>query len=538
MAILTRKFSYRGLARLVVFTLFLAAALDSLAAAQQPGGMEPVRVEVHNSIFKLLVYDDAAIQPVYNLDMTIYVPEGTGSSGKLALSYEGRYTGSEETTIVKGSGSIILPEPVDKPGVLAIEVSGGYQYNSGSGSFVMQGYIVLPGDDSELRFDIERLEATIEGSKIVVVADVVAPSKTVEGDGQEVPTADEINRQLASQGVDYIRVEELGAIMQQGDRVKLHIRASIDVDKAIAVAKTMGLSDSDAKAVKRLMSAELGLQGEFRVSMTVEAEGKRLTWDLSYSSKSSGDLDKAQILVAKTMPALQRLSMALAMQLSQIGGGAAAPMPMVGMPGMGMMQASIPLVKAAPSEARANAEIVVLNDRIEVKVDYQGHRVRVPEPSGDPARDAEKALATLSTTYSQMLPMVQQLAFIAPGIEKAVPREAVLEPVGESIELTTQRVPLQQLTTVGVRIAGSGAQGQQAEASTETTAAQTTMQTGQQTMTSEATVTTAKPAPATTSERQTTTTEEKSTGASSTLIAAGIVVVIGAAAAVMILLRR
>jgi len=538
MAILTRRFSYRGLARLVVFTLFLAAALDSLAAAQQPGGMEPVRVEVHNSIFKLLVYDDAAIQPVYNLDMTIYVPEGTGSSGKLALSYEGRYTGSEETTIVKGSGSIILPEPVDKPGVLAIEVSGGYQYNSGSGSFVMQGYIVLPGDDSELRFDIERLEATIEGSKIVVVADVVAPSKTVEGDGQEVPTADEINRQLASQGVDYIRVEELGAIMQQGDRVKLHIRASIDVDKAIAVAKTMGLSDSDAKAVKRLMSAELGLQGEFRVSMTVEAEGKRLTWDLSYSSKSSGDLDKAQILVAKTMPALQRLSMALAMQLSQIGGGAAAPMPMVGMPGMGMMQASIPLVKAAPSEARANAEIVVLNDRIEVKVDYQGHRVRVPEPSGDPARDAEKALATLSTTYSQMLPMLQQLAFIAPGIEKAVPREAVLEPVGESIELTTQRVPLQQLATVGVRIAGSGAQGQQAEASTETTAAQTTMQTGQQTMTSEATVTTAKPAPATTSERQTTTTEEKSTGASTTLIAAGIVVVIGAAAAVMILLRR
>ena len=538
MAILTRKFSYRGLARLVVFTLFLAAALDSLAAAQQPGGMEPVRVEVHNSIFKLLVYDDAAIQPVYNLDMTIYVPEGTGSSGKLALSYEGRYTGSEETTIVKGSGSIILPEPVDKPGVLAIEVSGGYQYNSGSGSFVIQGYIVLPGDDSELRFDIERLEATIEGSKIVVVADVVAPSKTVEGDGQEVPTADEINRQLASQGVDYIRVEELGAIMQQGDRVKLHIRASIDVDKAIAVAKTMGLSDSDAKAVKRLMSAELGLQGEFRVSMTVEAEGKRLTWDLSYSSKSSGDLDKAQILVAKTMPALQRLSMALAMQLSQIGGGAAAPMPMVGMPGMGMMQASIPLVKAAPSEARANAEIVVLNDRIEVKVDYQGHRVRVPEPSGDPARDAEKALATLSTTYSQMLPMLQQLAFIAPGIEKAVPREAVLEPVGESIELTTQRVPLQQLATVGVRIAGSGAQGQQAEASTETTAAQTTMQTGQQTMTSEATVTTAKPAPATTSERQTTTTEEKSTGASTTLIAAGIVVVIGAAAAVMILLRR
>jgi len=538
MAILTRRFSYRGLARLVVFTLFLAAALDSLAAAQQPGGMEPVRVEVHNSIFKLLVYDDAAIQPVYNLDMTIYVPEGTGSSGKLALSYEGRYTGSEETTIVKGSGSIILPEPVDKPGVLAIEVSGGYQYNSGSGSFVIQGYIVLPGDDSELRFDIERLEATIEGSKIVVVADVVAPSKTVEGDGQEVPTADEINRQLASQGVDYIRVEELGAIMQQGDRVKLHIRASIDVDKAIAVAKTMGLSDSDAKAVKRLMSAELGLQGEFRVSMTVEAEGKRLTWDLSYSSKSSGDLDKAQILVAKTMPALQRLSMALAMQLSQIGGGAAAPMPMVGMPGMGMMQASIPLVKAAPSEARANAEIVVLNDRIEVKVDYQGHRVRVPEPSGDPARDAEKALATLSTTYSQMLPMLQQLAFIAPGIEKAVPREAVLEPVGESIELTTQRVPLQQLATVGVRIAGSGAQGQQAEASTETTAAQTTMQTGQQTMTSEATVTTAKPAPATTSERQTTTTEEKSTGASTTLIAAGIVVVIGAAAAVMILLRR
>ena len=538
MAILTRRFSYRGLARLVVFTLFLAAALDSLAAAQQPGGMEPVRVEVHNSIFKLLVYDDAAIQPVYNLDMTIYVPEGTGSSGKLALSYEGRYTGSEETTIVKGSGSIILPEPVDKPGVLAIEVSGGYQYNSGSGSFVMQGYIVLPGDDSELRFDIERLEATIEGSKIVVVADVVAPSKTVEGDGQEVPTADEINRQLASQGVDYIRVEELGAIMQQGDRVKLHIRASIDVDKAIAVAKTMGLSDSDAKAVKRLMSAELGLQGEFRVSMTVEAEGKRLTWDLSYSSKSSGDLDKAQILVAKTMPALQRLSMALAMQLSQIGGGAAAPMPMVGMPGMGMMQASIPLVKAAPSEARANAEIVVLNDRIEVKVDYQGHRVRVPEPSGDPARDAEKALATLSTTYSQMLPMLQQLAFIAPGIEKAVPREAVLEPVGESIELTTQRVPLQQLATVGVRIAGSGTQGQQAEASTETTAAQTTMQTGQQTMTSEATVTTAKPAPATTSERQTTTTEEKSTGASTTLIAAGIVVVIGAAAAVMILLRR
>lgn len=527
--------SYSSLARLVALALILAAALCGLAAAQQPGGMEPVRVEVRNSTFKVLVYGDGAVQPVYHLDMTVYVPGGTNSSGKLVLSYEGRYTGSEETTAVKGSGSIELPEPAGKPGVLTIEASGSYHYSSGSGSFAMQGYVVLPGDEGESRVDIEKLEAAIDGSKIVVTADIVAPSKTVEGEGQEVPTVDEINEQLASQGIDYIRVEELGAIMQQGGRVKLHIRASIDVDRAIAAAKTMGLSESDAEAVKSLMSAELSLQGEFRLSMTAKAEGERFTLDLSYSSRSSGDLDKAQVLVAKAMPALQRLSMALAMQLSQVGSETPAPMPMVGMPGMGVMQTAVPLVKAAPSEAKAMVEIVVLDDRVEVRVDYQGHRVRVPEPSGDPARDAEKALTMLSTAYGQMLPALRQLAFIAPGLEKAVPGEAMLEPVGEGVELTARRVPLQQLAMVGVEIAGPGAEGQQAGVPTETAAAQTATVQAEQAKASGATATTAKPAPATAGGEQAA--EGKGMGPSATLIAAGAVAVVGAAAAVMLLRR-
>ena len=511
--------STRSLAATIILLIFIAVQ-PALAATQQQY-QEQLRIDVKESLFKLVVYSDGAVQPVYRLDMIVYPPGRIDAVGSFQLNYQSSYTGSESHTVVEGRGSFMFPKPATSPGMVTADLKGEFNYEEGNGVFTVTGVASLPVDDEKIaHIRIEKLEVRVsKGSYAVIVLDVIAPSSGTEEETPHIPTVDEINRQLAFMGLGFVRVEELGAVMQQGGQVKLHLKMSTDFNQMLASAEAMGLSRDEADKIRSLLESPVSIKGELTLKLEAKVEGSRASINLHYESISSGDLEEAQKLWADASPALQRLMLIIASRLGQAG-GEAGPEAAIAVSGLGAVyQQTIPqLAKAAPSKASAKLDVDVKPDQVEIKLDYTGHRMRVPEPSGKPAHDAEKALTLLAAGYGQLVRQLIQFAVFAPGLEKAVPTEVVLEAADPEVKLSHQRVALHQLASVRVEMASSQVSKPQT-ATTETQATQTT--------TTETTET-AHP---------TSTGTNTTSSVNTTLVAAGVVGII-AAAALASLLRR
>ncbi|ALL00876.1 hypothetical protein Pyrde_0826 [Pyrodictium delaneyi] len=528
--------STRSLAAAVIL-LILIAVQPALAAAQQQY-QEQLRIDVKESLFKLVVYNDGAVQPVYRLDMIVYPSGGIDAVGNFQLNYQSSYTGSESHTVVEGRGSFTFPEPATSPGIVTADLKGEFNYEGGNGVFTVTGAASFPAEDDKIaHIRIEKLEIRIsKGSYAVIVLDVTAPSSGTEEETPHIPTVDEINRQLAFMGLGFVRVEELGAVMQQGGQVKLHLKMSTDLNQMLASAEAMGLSRDDADKIRSLLESPVSIKGELGLKLEVKVEGSQASINLYYESISSGDLEEAQKLWADASPALQRLMLIIASRLGQAS-GEVGPEAAIAISGLGaVQQQTIPqLAKAAPSKASAKLDVNVKPDQVEIKLDYTGHRMRVPEPSGEPAHDAEKALTLLAAGYGQLVKQLLQFAVFAPGLEKAVPTEVVLEAADPAVKLSHQRVALHQLASVRVEMASG--QVSKPQTTTTSTATSTPTETITTTTTETQATQTTTPTEPTETAHPTSTETNTTSSVNTTLVAAGVVGII-AAVALATLLRR
>ncbi|ABM80127.1 hypothetical protein [Hyperthermus butylicus] len=431
----------------VLVPLLLLAA-SATAAAMQPH--ETMTFNVEESSLKIIVYSDGAVQPVYRLKASIMMPEDTGLTGELVGHYASSITWDNYESKLTLSGTLTSREAGAEPALIAVEFSG----ETSSTHLSLTGYMKGVSTSGEGDIRIEKLDVRVsEDKKTATVDAVVYLTPAEDFAGTDIPSPEEINAALQSQGVTYIKIARLVHSIE-GDTARIEIQAVIDVEKTLEEL-SKGLSSEEAERLKQLAGEDIDVSGTFTFKLELRTEENTLNLNLDYEQRLVGEVEK-YIMFSKEMQILMYRALS---QLSTMQPPAGMGMPPE-LQVLTMMRTALSapgpeamLVEKPPSDASAEVKISIDSDRILISVDYTGHRVAVAKPSGDPARDAEKALTILSTMFANYRKLILFLAGMMPGLEQFIPQMVELEPA-EGVEVSEENVALEQLPLVTVKVSG------------------------------------------------------------------------------------
>ena len=472
-----------ALAAMVLVSLapLLAAAASSPAA----GGFGIGSLRVEEASLKLIVYPDGAVKPVYRLRALLSLNPGAleGASLRgLSLVVDGNSSMTSSRSESLATISVRAPS-VEAKGSLDAVLSGWYRSSGGNAEAYLNGTLrVVTGEGEAKLVRVNRLVFRGSGSTATVELDVetkgIDMGDLVEKLSKGNPV-DEANKLLRSKGVDYLTLEEVSVSSLAGGATRIRAKARIDMDRMLQRAVANGMPREDAEQLRKMLSEQVNMESRWSLQIHAKAKpGEGLTARLSYHTRSSGELEKAQRLNAEMQPLLQELMAAL---LTPLAREKPETMIIVTQVMQASRQSSIPLLLAPPTSSRVHAEIRAVNaTAARITVDYEGNRVRVPAEGEQPDRVAEKTLVALGTMLQQLVNGLGTYEIILPGASAVIPTKVRLE-AAPGVELSKTVTTFNQLATVTVHVKG----GTPAKTATKT-AAETTGATGKPTTTSAA----------------------------------------------------
>jgi len=527
--------------------LLLALAASTVSVAQQAAA----RIDVEESKLVLRVYPDGAIQPIYTLKAMVYL-QGMEAT-QLNLRFTSQSSIEPTKSYSKGSGSINAFTRDASPGGLYVELGTSYSFNSGLGSWQLNGLIRVDDGGKVKEYVIDRFTVeSREKGRVTIEFELTVPSEDIDTEGQ-APTPDEINQQLAMQGINFIRVEELYVKLVAGGKAKIGGKAAVDLQGLADYAVANGASREDVQKMLDLLYSSYQVKGgsSLQARLTVSEApggGYQVTGQLDYESTMEGDVAKLQKLGAEMGKALTAVALALAQAASAQGAGPQLP-PMLITGQMGPALYPVP-----PSSSETRVEIREIQPGVfRVEASYRGHRlVLAGLEDAPPAERAGRTLVAIANSLRDMVQLAGMLQAFAPGAARLVPTYVEIQPA-EGVEVSKTRATIEELPAIRVKIAG----GQAAETPTPTptqtptetptaTPTATPVQTPTQTATQPAQTQTRTASPAQPetgqqtpqTQQQTPETPAQEGGANYTVIAAVAVLAAAAVAAAVILRRR
>ncbi len=529
----------------LLLSTILVVIAPAISYAQMPGpmpqrGMFNITFNVIEAEQKIIVYSDGAIQPVYKLVAELRSAEELGIVDfyfRARGSYDGKTDYSEYSYRVNG---VFPGQTTSEPFSFTLSAELNFNYRGrGEGILDLVGFIIAENKTEKYRVDFSiSMEQT--GNTVKLSGEVIVPQDLVES-GEEpkpLPSIEEINRQLASRGFGYIRVDSIGFDVLAGERIRIRGEATIDLDEMIETAIANGLSQDNAEEVKKFLQNEYRVSGKTVAEITLKYSDGKLEGEGSIVSEQAGDLVEIEKLSAESTDALIALFTSLMRPLT------------VDKPELGivisniqvaaMARAKTAVVRAPPSTMEAEVSIESIDSKtIKIVINYKAHRIGLARPSSDPGRDAEKLLLIYGEDYGSLVTTVSQIGYMVPGFNKAIPIEIVLEPASSGITIEPRKTSYTELGLVRVSIEKPVATTSPPTETTPSPPASPPATTPPET-------TSTSPSPSTTPreteespvETTTETTTPSARGVNWVVVAAAVVVVVAAVVAALLMLRR
>ncbi len=511
----------------------LSLLLASLVFAQTLYGPS---VEVSRSSLIYIVYSDGAIQPVYNATFYVAVPEHEVGGG-LVLSAFDDYAGRLEVGGYNLSG-VFIGDFGNSSTYFAVAASWADNYTYGVGGFRLSASLEAGNFTSRQRIYL-RLTGTLSNFTAYFTLSLYLPVSALAGSPPKLPTVDEINRNLTKAGVDYLRVTSIGG-RENSTTVEIDVEGVLDLLKAAQSAATAGADNKSVAAFKELVGGKYELVGGGNVSFYMNLTGSRLSLGGLGSWRYEGDLHRYDVLWVTASEAISIIVQNAELGIASALGAAPSPVGVITQLGPSSQLGSAPLVPKAPSHLRLLLSISATpqgnSTAFAVNISLVGHRVAVINSTGNPARDAEAALAYAPLEYSQIAQLLGGLALVAPGVQGLLPNTVALKPGDPNVEISPAVVKpmyLPQVSVVIINATSTSSAATQTAASTTTTRVTTSTSSTTQTATSAQTATRTGGASSV---------QTSSAGASKTsngvAIAAVAAVVVAAAVVAFLLVRR
>ncbi len=423
--------------------LVLLLAVAALASAQLPS------VDVLYSTLTYLVYEDGAVQPVYNASFTVLVP-GVALSGGLSLEgFENYVEGLVEGGYTLSGG---FTGDFNATGSLDLGIDWRGEYANGAGAFDMR-IDVRVRNATQTTPIAAKVSGEVGNMTVDFRLDLYLPAGLALGAGgpPSFPTVDEINRNLTRAGLDYIRVKSIGASMNE-TTVTVTVEGSIDVERAAERAREAGADEGSVGALRELAGGRYELNSKGFVAFRVAVDRGRVDIGGEGQWRVAGDVNRSDVLGIRAAGAIAALVQDAVFKLMSLLGNATMPPPMV--PGMAAEQT--PLVRTPPSNASLKLLVTAApgdnGTLIAVNVTYVGHRVTPLNRTGDPARDAEEALAYAAMDYMNAANTISSIAFMLPGLGRLVPDTVELRPASPRVRIGQETVRPTELPTVKVEV--------------------------------------------------------------------------------------
>ena len=447
----------RVIAYLLLSTILIATVVPAIGYAQMPGPMPPsgmfnITFNVIEAEQRIIVYSDGAIQPVYKLVAELRSRNELGIVN-FYFNAVGEYDGNTDYSRFSYKVSGTFP-PDAESGLFSFTLSAELNVDykgGGEGVLDLVGFIIVENETEKYRVEFSiSMEQAID--TVRVSGEIVVPQALMEGEGAPTgapPSVDEINKQLASRGFGYIRVESIGFDVLPGERVRIRGEATIDLNKMVETAIANGLSEEKAQEVKSLFQNEYKVRGKTVVEATLKYSDGKLEGEGSLVSEQVGDLAEIEKLSAESTDALVALFAALLRPLTverpELG------LVISNLQVSAMAGAKAAVIRAPPSTMEAEVSIESIDSKtIKIVISYKAHRMGLAKPSGDPERDAEKLLVIYGEDYGSLVATISQIGFMVPGLNKAIPIEIVLEPASADVSIEPRKTSYTELGLVRV----------------------------------------------------------------------------------------
>ncbi len=548
--------------------LVLAVALLALSAPAsivygESRGPLLLNFTVEKQVLKLYVYPDGAVEPVVEVEAAAKPSRPLGVNLSLDLYYalvfrEDIYS---ETFSVRASGSNLKP-PVPGPssgastslGNASVKASfKGVLRLDGDGGLVITGngtlyYTNRTGETVSLAID----RLVIEKKGGIVTLYLKASTNTSIDVKGNYSDPREFFEKLRKAGIDFLRLEKVVAGFE-ADRTVLEAEISVDLDGMINYAISKGFPPSDAEKIRSLIvDLPYKVEGWFNASLEGFVSRNGFFFNLELRDEYRGDVLEAYNAFNENSDVLQKFILTVVLgvneDLQRLEKGSSGGQPLAPVIASTSME-SPRLELKPPVDQEVKLVFNAGNETVYFRLSMQGGRYTYYPGTGDPARDAERtlmeigdALVKLRSLLGQVKAMLLFVGVSAPGLEKLVPGEAVVEAAGPGVAVSKTRVSIDQLGSIRVEI----------EEATTTTTTTTTTATSQPSGTStetsgpaSTTTTREAPEPGATSASPSNTagqvspgTGQAPTGVPQELAIAGVVVIVVIAAVVVLVARR
>ena len=491
-----------------MLVLFLLPLIAQSVAAQQ---VTRLSFNIEKSELKLRVYPDGSVKPIYVLKASIALPPGSLKNSKIdiSLDYKSDYENTSSSSKAELSGTIESPSLNASSGKLLIDIKAKTSQKDTNVIAKLSGTIVFSNETSEatIKIDDASIKATNSSKALFhleLEAKGIKPSRTTTG---KVPSVDEINKELAAKGIDFVEVKSIGAMLEEGNKTKIVVSGVVDIGKMLEDAIAAGMPSMDAAKLKKLLETKLSMESETELMLKAETTKTRIVFSLSYDSETKGDIAKAEKVYKEAAPLVNELITALLRRVAQATGNQQLLQILLVSSMTGAEQPSLPVVAVPPTKSRAEAHIYTSGDKVVIEVYYEGPRQRITPSSGNPSTDAEKMLTLLSAQLVQLRSQLARLGLVLPGAENLVPNRVEIEPAASNVKVSKTVVTISELPALKVQIK---------QAPPPTTTPQKTKTTSPSPTTTQPRTTTSAPVTATTAQATGTKTSTKTTTAATT----------------------
>ena len=536
----------RRIAPLAVLVLVLLPLVAGIAFSQRVAGFS---LSVEKSELRLKIYPDGSVKIIYGVKAAIALPPGSLNKSKLdiRLDYENSYEKTSSSGHLVLSGVIESPSMSTSKGKLGISIEAEAAQRGTRISAKLSGTIVLQNESTSTVIKIKDVSIKADNASkalfhVEIEAKGLRPGKAAQ---QTTPSVSSINEMLARNGIDYVKISSIGVMLEEGGKTKIIANGVIDIDKMLSEAVAAGMPSTDAAKLKKLLETSMNLESKTKLDASIEASSEhRIVINVEYSTKTSGDVEKAEEISKQVSPLVTELLTALVRKAAQATGNQRLMQLLLISSMTNAEQAGLPVAVAPPTKSEVKAHIYSSGDKIVIEVSYEGPRQRIVPSSGSPSTDAEKMLTLVSAQLTQVKSQLARLGLVLPGAEKIIPSKVVVEPASAGVKVSKTEATLSELPSLRVKIVQTATPTPPSPAPTTTTASKTSAPsptaTASTTSAGGATRTaTAKPtSSATQTTAKTTTTGKGRSGESNTLLVGGLVVAIAAIIVAIIISRK
>ena len=431
----------------------LLILLPLVVKAQTGMPSAPIRAQaqliVENATFKILIYPDGAIKPVYTAQAILEAAQPNSLPENLTITVVMKSTIDENEyyNLLSVKASILLSNESFREDQKAIgRLYGVTNFNNGNGVFSLIGnFSLLKNGLQSFLVDIKAINITQHDIYYLTLA----VKLHIEGVKRQytVPSLKEVRSQLASMGITYVDIRELD-VRQDGDVVDVSIVVDINIDEMLRKAVEQGAAQSDVEKIRSLLEEPYSVRGNMHGSLEYYATGKRVEFSLEYESRMQGDIKKSLRITSELSQFTPQILAALLAPFAKQS-------PELQIAIMQMSSASVKPTTVVPpsmSEFKLTVSTIEPLQRARIEVSYEGHRTRILG-EGNPDKLAEKTLMVYAESFQQLVNNIVLLDMIVPGTSSLVPTLVTLEPASPTVMISQPRVSFNKLATVNIEIA-------------------------------------------------------------------------------------